>query len=454
MSPSAPPPGQVHARLHVPDFYFRASQFCPEFAPADVAQALEMLTRLEGQFSFVRQAHSGSLLLARDRIGANKLFFAIHESGRTHVATFLDHLLSDGVPLEAVYSVPAGHLMEIHPQQKTLSLHRYAQIRPGKQAGDASLEECARGIRNQLEQCFSRLAQAFASRTVCLCLSGGLDSGVVAAMARKHFPQVRAYTYGFESDGKIVSEDAEAAQQLAAHLGIPLRLVPATAADIQDAVDAALLYGQDWRDFNVHCAIVNHLIARAVAADARQWPQPPLLLTGDLMNEYLADYSPVRYGDREFYTLPKLKPADLRFALIRGLDVGDREIGVFNRHGLHVVQPYVFLLQNYLELPGAFVGEAGSKQTLMRAVAGDLLPAFVFERKKVRAQIGSSRQPVGILPCLVDAGRDSAWLRGRFCQLLGLTDSSFLERFIIMGTYRSLSRFPAGERTEQGFLRT
>ncbi len=128
--------------------------------------------------------------------------------------------------------------------------------------------------------------------------------------------------------------------------------------------------------------------------------------------------------------------------LIRGLDSGDREIGIFNQHGLDVVQPYGFVLDQYLRLPRSFVGNEGSKQALVREVAGDILPQFIFDRVKVRAQIGNSKEPTGILPILVDGGRDSKWLRKAFCELFKIKKETFLDRFIRVGRYRFISEFP------------
>ena len=93
-------------------------------------------------------------------------------------------------------------------------------------------------------------------------------------------------------------------------------------------IDPVLMYGQDWRDFNVHCGIVNLAIARAIRAEHHDGARP-LLLTGDGMNELMADYSPVIHNELEYYSLPRLPPGRLRRFLVQGLDAGDREVGIF-----------------------------------------------------------------------------------------------------------------------------
>lgn len=436
--------------LVVKNFYWAGESYTPCIDPVSPTHTLR---DLRGQFSFAFQAPEGKILLVRDRLGINKLFFAIHKSGKVVAANYLVHLIEKGVPMEAIYSVPSGHFLLIDAGRRSVSLTRYAEPEWKPALANHPLDEIARDLRHHLEFWFSKLAEQFSSKRIFLCLSGGLDSGLVAALARKHFPDVTGYTYGYMQEGRLQSEDAEYAQRLAQHLGIPWRFVPATSSDILDSLENALCYGQDWRDFNVHCAIVNEILGRAIERDVREsgCDKQPLLLSGDLMNEFLADYTPVHYAGQEFYSLPKLEFGALRSVLVRGLDSGDREIGVFNHHGLDIIQPYGLLMEQYLRLPNALVREENSKQNLVRAVAGDLLPPFIFERKKVRAQIGNSKKPSGILPVLLESGRNSAWLKKTFCERFAIKDSVFLNRFILMGLYRFMSDFPEERNPQCGF---
>ncbi|HEX2713218.1 MAG TPA: asparagine synthase-related protein [Candidatus Acidoferrales bacterium] len=396
----------------------------------------------------------GGATLVRDWLGINKLFLAVHESGRVLIANYLIDLVRRGVPFEAIYSVPAGHSLEIDFQDRIVLLTRYGALDPEAATQDAPLESIARDIREQLEVWFARLAERFGRRRICVCLSGGIDSGVIAAIAKEYFPHVIAYTYGFAERGHVESEDVSYAERLADVLRIPFRLVRASSEDVLAALDDALCYGQDWRDFNVHCAIVNVILARAIRSDAEHDGAeiPPLLLTGDLANEFLADYTPVWYEGQQYYRLPRLSPGALQRVLIRGLDAGDREVGIFNHHGLDVIQPYGLVVDGYLRLHGPSIGGERFKQRLAKAIAGDLLPDFVFDRVKVRAQIGSSIQPTGILPVLIGNGYDSRRLRRDFCRLFMIGDETFLDTFIRAGRYRFLSRFPEEGLWINGYL--
>ncbi len=408
---------------------------------------------LTGRFAYASPAEDGSVTLARDRLGLNKLFLAIHESGTVVAANYLIDLVRHGVPFEAIYSVPGGYEVRIAKDGSSLGVSRYGDARNRSGVMTSNPEDVARDIRSELDRWLSRLAAQFGDRKVCLCLSGGLDSGLIAVLARQYFSNLTAYTYTFMAPGTLVSEDAMYAEALARTLGIPFRLVPATADELLDVVGAALCYGQDWRDFNVHCAIVNDVVGRAIREDAEADGGPaPLVLTGDLANEFLADYEPVSYGGEEYYRLPRMQPFDLRRILIRGLDSGDREVGIFNRHGLDVVQPYGWVVNQYHRLPPDFIGGAKSKQVLAKQIAGDLLPSFLFDRPKVRAQMGDSTAHTGILPLLIQRGQGAEWLRAAFRRLFNIEREEFLDSFIRGGRYRSVRPFPDSRLVINGYL--
>ena len=124
-------------------------------------------------------------------------------------------------------------------------------------------------------------------------------------------------------DGGEASEDLHFAKLVADKLMVPMETVLATREEIESLLDVALIYGQDWREFNVHCALVNAKIASHLA-EHRAWSEAarPVILTGDTMNELMADYAPVVYRDQAFYSLPRLPAGKLRRFLVSGLDTG------------------------------------------------------------------------------------------------------------------------------------
>lgn len=281
------------------------------------------------------------------------------------------------------------------------------------------------------------IAAAYPSAVVAVCLSGGLDSSLIAALAQQHFANVAAYTYTFDDPTGQLSPDAIAAQRLASWLGMKHHLVTAEENKILDMVPRALRFGQDWRDFNLHCAIVNELLAEAIATETSPAGQPVLVLTGDLMNEILGDYTPLHYRGSEYYSLPNIAPDLLRISLVRGLQCGDREVGVFAARNIIAIQPYEQICDDLLPIPSNL-----TKRDVIGALAGDLLPPESYDRPKARAQIGGPTPQSGILPLLVDSERRGDRLEDEFCDAIGIPDRPSMRGRIRTGIYRFPSQFP------------
>src|SRR5439155_8100316 len=123
------------------------------------------------------------------------------------------------------------------------------------------------------------------------------------------------------------SDDLRSAAAVASALGLPLLSVVRPREAVAAAIRASVQLCQDWRDFNVHCATVNLFLAQDIRA---AFPgERVVVLTGDLMNEYVCDYSEERIGDTVYYKIPRIPLDKRRRYFVRGLDAGDREIGVF-----------------------------------------------------------------------------------------------------------------------------
>jgi asparagine synthetase B (glutamine-hydrolysing) len=376
-----------------------------------------------------------TVVLTRDRLGLNKLYFAIHPDRGVVAANYLADLVRTGIPFEAIYAVPAGTAAVVDLHARTIRLNRHHLLPPSPVAAEPRRHLAQ--ARDRLRQHIEAAAAAHPYATVAVCLSGGLDSGLIAALVRAHFANVVAYTYAFDDHTGQLSPDALAAERLAHWLDIPFRLVTADADKVFTVLPRAYRNGQDWRDFNVHCAIVNDILAEAIAADLAATDGPVLVFTGDLMNELLGDYTPIRYREQDFYPLPNVPPEQARTSLVRGLQCGDREVGVFAAHGLVAVQPYGQIADELLQVPATL-----PKPEIIRALADTLLPAESYDRPKARAQIGSPTATTGILPLLVDSGRVGNRLEHEFCAAIDAPQPQSLRGRIRAGVYRFPSRFP------------
>ena len=402
---------------------------------------------LEGHFALHLCLEDGSHLLARDALGVNKLFYAIDAEGGIASSNYLKDLRVRGFPINAIHSVPSGHYVRIQPTRREYKLEEFSSFdfNDGNPTAEHELGRHAGQIREALDATFRRLARALRGRRIVVTLSGGLDSSVIAVLARKWLTDVSAVTFCLgQLDEQDKEGDLASATRVAEKLDLPLRVVSLTPDKLLSLLDPVLIYGQDWRDFNVHSGLVSAAIGEAlgVCEGGAEGRQRTVILTGDTMNELMADYAAETYAGEEYYSLPDMSRQKLRRFLVAGLDTGDREVGIFAHYGIDTIQPYALCADAYTAVPGGWLESGQAKQALVREVMGDEVPSHVYARPKVRAQVASAAGVSGTLAALVDRGYDSVRVAERFCQLLDI-DASALRNLMRAGVYRFPVDYPS-----------
>ena len=335
--------------------------------------------------------------LARDPVGCSKLFFGRNREGHLVVGNRVARVWQRGVPLAAIASCPPGQVLEVSRDGATkLAGQELCDVPADAELRVADLQAETRAT---LDGAFAWLAREFEDCQFAVSLSGGLDSSVIASFAARHLPGVAAASFTYLDADDLdrhafgapaeqlasASDDFRAATEVAETLGLPLLPVVRPSGAVAGAIGPCVRLGQDWRDFNVHCATVNLFLAQDIRA---AFPgRKVVVLTGDLMNEYLCDYQEERIGDAVYYKIPRV-PADRRRRyFVRGLDAGDREIGVFWADGLIACQPFAVLAESYMRVPVAMLDKPDVKWTLNAPLlAPEALPRV--SKTKTRAQVG------------------------------------------------------------------
>jgi asparagine synthetase B (glutamine-hydrolysing) len=406
----------------------------------DFRVGLRVPRDLRGAAAAVTGDGEGRWRILRDPLGINKLFWAELADDIVFAARPL-RLVEAGCEFEDIRAVPRGCVLDFSLGQPDSAEH---SLRPDSwfsidRAPGHSVEMIAGEIRETVRAYMAAIASRYPAARVFVCLSGGLDSSGIATLARDYFAGLIAVTFDLDRGRGGMSEDRRTAERLARDLGMAFLDVTVTEDRLLEALDVVLIEGIDWRDFNVHAALVNAALAAAIEKTPGDHDDgsPVIVLTGDLANEFLVDYQPETYSGATYYDLPKIEPAALRRHLIHGLDTCHREVGVFAAWGLHVVQPYAVAVDAYLALPEAFLRLEDRKQRLSRAIFGPRIPDYVYSRKKVRAQVGSSEAGSGVLAACADRGIHATWLRRRFAELHRVKDPSRLDRFIRGSRYRA-----------------
>ena len=358
-----------------------------------------------GQFAFFRQIDESTYEAVRDPLGIDKLFYVESGGGELHFSPRFTRLFRLN---SQIYSVPAGKHVRIgRGGFRELVTNINPKVRLNDRLTLTSLNDDPRSdegrqfrrfqnsIRKRLERVFCNLRELEDEGfKVFIALSGGLDSSIIANQSVHYLSRPIACTIDLGQ-----SEDAEKSSLIAGRLGIEHLLFHVDRDEMLNAVQEAPFLCQDYRDFNVHCAALNLLLAKNI----RSWVDQRyedlgnrvIILTGDLMNEYVCDYSEEQVGAQIYYQLPRIGKKDLQSYLVRGIDTSDRELYPFAAYGINCIQPYAVLCDLYMGLTEDVLNAPDAKKRLNSFLAPpeilDLIPD-----EKLRAQVGS-HENMGIL---------------------------------------------------------
>ena len=354
-----------------------------------------------GQFASYKEIEEGLFLAARDPLGIGKLFYTETPEGELHFSDKFVNLFPYG---SKIYSVPAGTLVKIGSGGKK-ELVRNLGVMPeiNENLTEAAFKmadnDYIKAFRKRLDDRLNSLFNLFrdlenAGWSFFIALSGGLDSAIIASKAAKYLNSPIACTLDL---GK--SEDSEKSQKIATYLGLKHLVFSTNKKEIFDSLEKAPTLCQDYRDFNVHCATLNMLVAKNIQqyinSGQNYNKDKVIVLTGDLMNEFTCDYAGEVIDGVEYYRLPRVNKKTLQDILISGLDTSDREISVFNAFGLQCIQPFAILYDLYYSMPESVLKMQDPKRVLNSYLVDDKILEFI-PKTKLRAQVGS-RENMGIL---------------------------------------------------------
>ena len=229
------------------------------------------LERFRGMFAFALWNNATRrLLLARDRVGEKPLYYwrdgerfvfaseikALLELIPVRPALSPDNLnaylhyqfvIEPQTLLEGVHKLPAGHFLEISADEWDVP----PQPVLGPVLGPADRRRTGRArLRDALESAVELTLRSDAP--VGLALSGGMDSGIIAALASRKRTDLTAFTIGYP--GQHQFDERSDARQLAEWLKIPWHsaelptdefaaLFPSLVASVDEPIADVAAYG-------------------------------------------------------------------------------------------------------------------------------------------------------------------------------------------------------------------
>lgn len=391
--------------------------------------------KFQGSFAFYKKIKN-LYLIARDHLGNKKIFW-----GYKKKLYFSDNFLelSKKIGLAKIRSAEAGKITIINKFGKIIKKHQIQKVNNLK---FENLKKHSDLIKKEIIFFLTGIKKIYGDK-IYVCLSGGLDSTLIAYFARKVFNKVTAISCCMIKDKDYqkyiknkknffsLSEDFVTAKKIAKILKIKFKPIFFPEKNCIKDLKKVMYSCQDWRDFNVHCAILNFQIAKNLKKILNYKNEP--VITGDYMNEYFADYTSEKNNGLIHYKQPNQSRAIRQKYYIKGLNSSDRENGVFKYFNIPSFQPYCYVDTLYKILPSNFLNKNDAKYILNGKFLNKKIIKLI-NKKKYRAQVGGSEG--GILNYMTNKEIFQEELNRKFNSFFK-TNNRFLSNFIYLGSYKN-----------------
>jgi asparagine synthase (glutamine-hydrolysing) len=368
---------ELRASLAEP-YAFRTESDCEVILALYREHGADFVHRLNGIFAFVLyDAARDRYLVARDHMGIVPLYTGRDADGTLHVASEMKAL----IPVcESVEEFPPGHLLDSETGEPrpwyARGWREYDAVRGGPT--DPAT------VRTALEDAVRR--QMMSDVPYGVLLSGGLDSSIIAAVARRFaarrveddgaseawWPQLHSFAVGLPG-----APDLAAAREVAAHIGTVHHEMHFTVQEGIDALPDVIHHLETYDVTTIRAATPMYLMARRIRAMGIK-----MVLSGEGSDELFGGYLYFHRAPdaRSFHeeTVRKLDRLHL-FDCLRA----NKAMAAW---GVEARVP--FLDRDFMDVamgidPAAKMAGGGKMEKhLLREAFADLLPASVAWRQK------------------------------------------------------------------------
>jgi asparagine synthase (glutamine-hydrolysing) len=235
----------------------------------------DLVHHLDGAFA-IALADRDRILLARDPIGIKPLYYGYGDINGTATApalTFASELKAIPPGVRQVFEFPPGTYY--HSEHGFQTYYRVPNDDPDP---GLSTTDHARRVRDTLERAIVK--RLMSDVPLGAFLSGGLDSSVIAALARHHMAELHTFSVGIEG-----ARDLEAARMVAAHIGSAHHTYTYTIEEVLAALPEIIYHLESFDQDLVRSAIPTYFCARLASHDVK------VILTGEGADELFAGYT-------------------------------------------------------------------------------------------------------------------------------------------------------------------
>lgn len=277
---------QVYRKKYEHQYEFLTQSDCEVILALYRDKGIDFLEDLNGIFAFaLYDIEDDSYLIARDHIGINPLYIGWDPQGIFYVASELKALESYCNKIEEFLP---GHYLS-SKEGKMVRWYKRDWMDYGAVKNNTSSVEV---LREALEASVQR--QMMSDVPYGVLLSGGLDSSIISAVAKKYaakriesgntqdawWPQLHSFAVGLEG-----SPDLAAARKVAEHIGTVHHEIHFTIQEGLDAIRDVIYHIETYDVTTVRASTPMYLLARVIKSMGVK-----MVLTGEGADEIFGGY--------------------------------------------------------------------------------------------------------------------------------------------------------------------
>jgi asparagine synthase (glutamine-hydrolysing) len=368
----------------------------------------DCFSRLDGSFVCAVVEKDEEVILARDSVGARPVFFGDHNNVFyfcSEMKGLIDHIQFD------VHELAPGQMYSTNKGMREFK--PFAPEIPDPE----NLDGAVKLLREFLIQAVERQMEGVGA----ISLSGGLDSSIIAAIAKEYNPDVNLFTVAVQS---APGPDLENAIYMADFLGMKHHVYEITESDIVDLISDAIWYLESFDEDCISGILSNYYASKIVKSYSNA------VLVGEGADELFGGYRMVLKN-------PRVKSAEQRERLaqklldisyntaLRRLDRGWMANSV--AHKTPFLDSKVVALSQKIPMDWKIYGENQTEKYVLREAFRDMLPERIANREKLRFAMGAGMDDV--MDELVARNIDPGEIKQRPKAAYGLPFASFKELY-------------------------
>lgn len=308
----------------------------------------------DGHFAFVAD---NPLTLRRDSLGLAPLYYGHTVDGTLCFASEVKALL---VATHDVHEAPCGH------SGNGECFERYYHLAP-----QTPINETPETLARELRRCLGiAVEKHIGEGPVGSWLSGGLDSSLIAALARPYVPTLHTFAVGTKG-----APDLRFAREVATFIRSDHHEIVVTLEDMLAALPEVIYFLESFDALLVRSSITNYLAARRAAGYV------PAVFSGEGGDELFAGYEYLKAVPLEHLAEELI---DITGRLHNtALQRVDRCAAA---HGCVAYVPFLEpeVVYYALRIPVEFKLQGGVEKWILRQAAAGLLPKSVLKRPKAK----------------------------------------------------------------------